>query len=250
MNSLIVNIAVVVAILFGAYFVAEPKIDNYVDERVKAYVNENPEWIATTAGQGMHLLKNAEKVAKTQFIKTLQSELESDDSDPTVGSSDADVKVVLFSDYNCGYCRKVHSGLESLLAADDSLQVVVKEYPVLGRMSQMAALAGLVVNSVSPDKYVVFQSKLYGTRVSTQDELLSITASLGIENEKMMAEFANPRYAKKLQNNLALGERLQVNGTPAFVIGGELYPGALSVEQLQQIIYQVRNNKTEKSVKS
>jgi len=246
-KSLFVNIAVVIAMLFGAYFVAQPKIENYVDERVKAYINENPEWIATTAGQGMHLLKNAEKVAKTQFIKTLQTELESDASDPTVGNSDADVKVVLFSDYNCGYCRKVHSGLESLLAEDDGLQIVIKEYPVLGRMSQMAALAGLVVNSVSPDKYVAFQSKLYGTRVSTQDELFAITASLGIENEKMMAEFSNPEYAKKLQSNLALGERLQVNGTPAFVIDGEFYPGALSVEQLQQIIRQVRDKKMRNS---
>lgn len=244
MKSILINTAVTLLLLVAAYSIGQLQLESYVDERVQNYIVSNPALVAQAAGQGIQLLREAEQVARQKFIKSIQLELEGNSSDPAMGNPEADVKIVLFSDYNCGYCRKVHPVLESLLASDDKLQVIVKEYPVLGPVSELAALTALAVNHLYPEKYNDFQRIVFQTNLSSEDDILAVTSSLDMNTEQIVAEIERPEHKTKLQENLALGNRLQVNGTPAFVIDGDLYPGALSAEQLRVIIDKVRAART------
>jgi len=234
--------AVIAAPLIGSvcYFIATPLVSDYIDDRVKAYIEDNPAQVYRAASKGIDILKEQEQIAKQRFIQSLKPTLENDVEDPSIGSDNPDISVVLFSDYNCGFCKKSHPEIQKLLQADDNVRVVIKEFPILGEMSQVAALSSLAINTLYPEKFVAFQDHLYSSNLRSIDEVFAIASSLGISTEELRAEIGKPVHQQKLAANLMLGEKLDINGTPAFVIDGEIYPGALSAEELIRIINEKR----------
>jgi protein-disulfide isomerase len=150
----------------------------------------------------------------------------------------------MFSDYNCGYCKKAHPALQALLRADNDIRIVIKEFPILGSMSQLAAMASLAVYQIDPEQHPIFQNQMFRSTLSTEADIVAIVESLGIAKEDFLAELPKSLYSQKLGGNLSLGEKLQINGTPAFVIDGEIYPGALSSAELLHIVNQARNAST------
>jgi protein-disulfide isomerase len=236
--------AIIGAVTLGFAVLGYSQLEGYVDTRIQHYLETNPAEVYTATSKGIDLLKEAEKVAKSKFVNSLKGTLEQDNSDPFLGNPDADVTVVMFSDYNCGYCKKSHPTLQTALNADSKLRIVIKEFPILGPMSQMAAAASVVFYHLAPEKFGVFQDQMFASHLSSQQDILSIVESLDIDPNVFLNELPKPYYAQKLGENLSLGEKLQINGTPAFVINGEVYPGALSSEELLKIVSQARHDAT------
>jgi protein-disulfide isomerase len=244
MKLIILKYGIVAALIIGTIVLGQSKLEGYVDGRVQYYLDTNPKQIYAATTKGIDLLKEAEKVAKGKFVKSLKGTLEQDNSDPFLGNPNADVTVVMFSDYNCGYCKKSHQTLQTALNADSKLRIVIKEFPILGPMSQLAAAASVAFYRLAPEKFGMFQDKMFSSHLSSQQDILSIVESLGIDSDVFMNELPKPYYAQKLNENLSLGERLQINGTPAFVVNGEVYPGALATEELLKIVANARNSVT------
>jgi protein-disulfide isomerase len=244
MKLIILKYGTVAALIAATIVLGPSKLESYVDQRVQGYLDANPKQVYAATSKGIDLLKEAEKVAKDKFVNSLKGTLEHDNSDPFLGNPNADVTVVMFSDYNCGYCKKSHQTLQTALDADSNLRIVIKEFPILGRMSQMAAAASVAFYRIAPENFGLFQDKMFSSRLSSQQDILSIVESLGIDSDVFLNELPNPIYAQKLSENLSLGERLQINGTPAFVVNGEVYPGALAPEELLKIVAQARNSTT------
>jgi len=244
MKLTILKYGIVAALIAGTVVLGRSTLEGYVDGRVQHYLDANPAQVYAATSKGIDLLKEAEKVAKGKFVNSLKGTLEQDSSDPFLGNPDADVTVVMFSDYNCGYCKKSHPTLQAALDADSKLRIVIKEFPILGPMSQMAAVASVAVYRLAPQHFGLFQDKMFSTRLSSQQDILSIVESLGIDSDAFLQELPKPYYAQKLGENLSLGEKLQINGTPAFVVNGEVYSGALSPEELLKIVAQARNSAT------
>ena len=69
------------------------------------------------------------------------------------------------------------------------------------------------------------------------DERIKATATmLGLDLEKLNTDIQNPEIEQEIMRNYQLAEELGINGTPAFIIGGELIPGAIELDQLKKII--------------
>lgn len=207
------------------------------------YLAEHPETFYAAVLKGMEKQEQAAKEKNRESILGRTNELENDPATPFGGNANGDVRIVLFTDYNCGYCKRAAPILKDLLKSDPNLKIVVKELPILGPGSLIAATAGLSVFAIDPEKYLAFHFRMFETDIKSEQDIYDVAKAVGIDQEKLVAEMKNPAIHASLRKIYTLASDLGISGTPAFVIDGYLYPGALSKEQLVAAIRKVRNDK-------
>jgi protein-disulfide isomerase len=208
---------------------------------VKEYLTSNPEVVvdALNAYQEKKAREASEKTKKT--LKEKKAELFDNPALPAVGAKDADVQIVQFFDYHCGYCKHMLPVITELLDTDKKIRVVFHELPILSEDSTLASKAALAVNSIKPEKYFDFHRALMNTKGQyTEKGLAAEAKKLGIAEKDFKAALANPEIQKQLDTNQALAKELGISGTPAFVIGDEFIPGAGSLESFKKIIEEQR----------
>jgi len=122
---------------------------------------------------------------------------------------------------------------------DPNVRVVYKDYPILGEASVFAARAALA--SKAQGKHVVFHEALLATEEElTQETILAMATAVGLDTEKLRRDMESPSIQTTIERNRALARELGINGTPGFIIGTELVPGALDLKDLKNLIKQVR----------
>ncbi len=159
------------------------------------------------------------------------------------GNAEGDITIVEFFDYRCGYCKRVFPAIQELIETDGNIRYVFKEFPILGPDSMVAARAAQAVWFIDPDRYLDFHAALMGARGGlSEDRVLDIAAKAGLDRDAVKKGMDDPRVAEALADNLGLGRVLGVNGTPAFVIGGELVPGAIDLDAMKERVAEARRN--------
>ena len=160
-----------------------------------------------------------------------------DPASPIGGNPDGDVTMVVFFDYRCGYCKGVHRTMTAALEQDPRLRVVFKEFPVLGLVSVAASRAALAVHRQNPDKYVAFHGALMKRRGRlTKPSILRIARDTGFDVKSLEADMASPEIDQAIERNLAVAAALGITGTPTFVIGDKIVPGAVSLKTMKRLI--------------
>ena len=134
--------------------------------------------------------------------------------------------------------------MEALVASDPNVRVVYKEFPILGPESVSAARAALAANKQG--RYVAFHKALMAAETFNDASLDKIAADLGMNLERFKADRADPKLSAVLDANYALASALDINGTPAFVIGQKLIPGAAGLEGLKAAVNAARQALTKK----
>ncbi len=168
-----------------------------------------------------------------------RDELLHDPESPVGGDRDGDVTVVEFFDYRCGYCIAMAPRLETLLEADRGLRFVYKEWPILGPMSEFAARAALAARRQG--RYEDFHSALMRLRGRlTEATVLDAARRLGLDPERLRADMKSPKIDRALRDNRALAAELGITGTPSFVVGDRLIPGAVPLGELKAVIAAAR----------
>ena len=156
--------------------------------------------------------------------------------DPIVGNAAGDVTLVEFFDYHCGYCRSMVGNLRNLVDGDKQIRFVMKELPVLGPDSVTAAKAALAASKLDPAKYYDFHLALMQSKDIGLETVLKIAAAKGYDPKALKAEMDAPWIQERLDANHALAESLGINGTPSFVIGKTLIPGAVDIGRRAQLV--------------
>lgn len=211
---------------------------------VKEVLMNDPD-IIMQAVQKLRDKKAAEAKQKTaEAIVKYQAELTSEDS-PSVGDSKtADVTIVEFFDYHCGYCRHMLPDITKLLNEDKKVRFVFREFPILSEDSVAAARAALAVNRLDKTKYFDFHSAMMKQEGKFDDKAFAaIAKKIGISADKLKAEMAKPEITAILDKNREIGEAIGVSGTPALVIGSEFTPGAMSYDDMKKAVAAAREKK-------
>lgn len=213
-----------------------------VEKVIAKWIEANPHIVLQSVANmqkkmGEDRMKNAQ-----QNIVTKREEIFNDKNSATYAPADADVTVVEFFDYNCGYCKKAHSSLEQFLQGDKKVRVVYKEFPILGQPSVEMAQVAVAVNLVSPESYKKFHDALMKSSERGKAGALKIVKSAGLNSAKIeeVLKSQKDKIESIIQSNLALGGSIGINGTPGFVIGEELFPGALEAQVLKEKVAAVR----------
>jgi protein-disulfide isomerase len=130
--------------------------------------------------------------------------------------------------------------MAQLLTEDKNLRVVLKEFPILGPGSVAAAKVAVAVSRTNAS-YWAFHQALYESRGEvTEDTALGEARTLGLDADKLKAEAAAPDVAAVIQSSYDLAGKLGVNGTPTYIIGDAIIPGAVDISQLRQAISNMR----------
>ena len=103
---------------------------------IKEFITETPEIIRDVLTQ-LAITEQAEQKRAALAL------LKDDGGDPEIGPSDAAITIYEFSDYNCGYCKRIFIDLQAVLAEQPDVRLVVKEFPILAETSVLAAKAAV-----------------------------------------------------------------------------------------------------------
>jgi len=163
---------------------------------------------------------------------------------PSIGPADADITLVEFYDYHCGYCKHFLPVITEYMKEDKKIRVVFKELPILSEDSVTAARAAIAVNRIAKAKFFEFHTALM-TEKGKFDEprLLEIAKKIGIDSNKLKAEMAKPEITAILDGNRKLADELGIRGTPAIILGNNLIPGAMDITELKKQVAEARAKK-------
>jgi len=211
------------------------------EQLVHDYIMNNPQVILDSVRAHQDAAAEAEKAAQQQNLVHMREQIENGKLSPVGGNVDGDVTVVEFFDYRCGYCKRVHDTVMDTIKSDGKVRLVYKEFPILGPDSVVAAHAALGVFFTNKDKYFAFSDALMRAKGSlNEDRILQIAESIGLDPKAVKKSMTDPRIETELRHNMALAESLNIRGTPAFIVGQTLVPGALDRKTLTNLIEDAR----------
>jgi protein-disulfide isomerase len=223
---------------------AEPLSDaqkQAVESLIRDYIMDHPEVMLESLQAYEVKQRSAQEKAAQKAVADNRDALEADATNPVGGNPKGDVTIVEFFDYRCGYCKKVVPSIQELLKTDHNIRVVFKEFPILGPDSVTAARAALAAWKVAPEKYVPLHVALMEMRGEfSEARVLEAAKKTGIDPEKLKAAMNDPKIQSQLEQNVALAQELQISGTPAFVIGGKVVPGAVDLATLREMVKEAR----------
>jgi protein-disulfide isomerase len=195
-----------------------------IEKIVHDYILEHPEIIP----QAVEKLQ-AKRMSST--IDASRSTLETPYAGAWEGAANADVTVVEFFDYACGYCRASLPDLAKLVGSDAKVKVVYRELPILSEASSDAAKVSLL--AAERGQYMPYHRALYGAGKVTRESILAAAAKAGLTKSEAESAIASTKYDSEIQSNIALAQKLQASGTPTFVIGGQVLNGAVGYDALK-----------------
>ncbi|WP_417516760.1 DsbA family protein [Minwuia sp.] len=216
----------------------EPEIRTIVRE----YLMEHPEIIV----EALQIYQQREEMAEAARAREMLLAHRDRLDDPTgkfvAGNPDGDVTIVEFFDYRCGFCKKVMPALLDEVARDGNVRLVLKEFPVLGEDSVRAARAAIA--AARQDRYYDMHLAMMQTRGNlTEAKIMSIALDLGLDVDQLKTDMASPEVEDEITRNYELAQLLNIRGTPGFIIGDTMVPGAINAQQFRELIEKARQSK-------
>jgi protein-disulfide isomerase len=239
------------ALLLSAALVAAPIVaeaQSLTDQQkkemgdfIRSYLLEHPEILREMAEKLENKDREAEQVARTEGLGKNKDKIFKLAGDAIVGNPDGDVTVVEFMDYNCGWCKKSMNEVAALVKADPKLKVILKEFPIFGENSEHAARAALAAKKQG--KYWELHQALFTHEGQvTKDVVDEIAKGLGLDMTKLKADMTSPEVIDTIASNYDLAKALALNGTPAFIIDGNVVPGYIPQADIEAYVREVRTN--------
>lgn len=212
-------------------------------EAVKDYLMENPQVLVEAINKLEERQAAAEAQNDATLIQTNAKEIFEDGHSWVGGNPEGDVTIVEFMDYKCTYCKKAYSEVETLLKKDGNIRFVVKEFPILGRQSELAARFAVAVQQLSgAEAYAQVHDDLMNFRGDiTLDSLKRLAEMRKLDADALMKRMNEEDVTSVLRANYKLAERMNIAGTPAFVIGDEMLRGYAPLQQMQQMVSDQRS---------
>ena len=207
--------------------------EDTIEKIIQNFLVNNPELIRSTLDN--YKINLEKKIFKNTLRKLKKIK------NPGIFQKNATITIYEFFDYNCGYCKSVLKVVLETLAEDKKLNFVFVEYPILSQDSYIASKAALA--SKKQGLYNDFHSSLMSLkgRIS-EKEIYKIAKKTGLNLEQLKIDMKNPETKNQLLQNREIAKFLGLNGTPAFVIGDILYPGAIDKNKLKKMIKNFRES--------
>lgn len=213
------------------------------NEAVREFLLENPEVIV----EAMTVLQSREDQAAVQRDLDMLAEnkdlIFNSSDDWAGGNLEGDITLVEFMDYRCGYCHKAYEEVEELIKSDGKIRFVLKEFPVLGPDSITAAKFAISVRKLyGDDAYKTAHDAMFAMRGEINAQSLArLAETLGHDPKAVETQMNAPEVQAVIDQNYELAQKMEVNGTPAFVIGNMMLRGYIPLDSMRQIVEQARD---------
>jgi protein-disulfide isomerase len=201
---------------------------------IKGFLMENPEAIINSLETfKISMMEQQKKDIEAQVAKNYDK-IYSDNSF-VIGNPDADIKMVEFFDYNCGYCKQVSSVLTQLAEENPNIQIYLKDTPILGQSSLEAAKAGVAAGLLG--KYKEYSAGLMAYEGTLDEKAFrKVATQVGLDSNELIEMTSSERVSEILMDNRMAASLAGLQGTPTIFIETELYQGNFSIEDISRII--------------
>lgn len=205
---------------------------------VRAYLLENPEVLMEAVAVLEQRDQQAQAAADVALVQENLDALLNDGHSWVGGNPDGDLTIVEFMDYRCGYCRRAFAEVEQLVANDGNIRFILKEFPILGEESLLSSQFAVAVRQLHGDAaYKDVHDALMQMRTDvTPASLTELAQTFGLDPAPILARMAGPEVAAVIEANHALADRMQISGTPTFVMGDQMIRGYIPLAQMQQVV--------------
>lgn len=207
---------------------------------IEDYLMSDPKVLQRVSSALDDALRGEEEERTRVAMADMQDKIFNAPGQIVLGNPEGDVTLVEFFDYNCGYCRTALPDLAALLAEDPNLRVVMKEFPILSNESIDAARVAVLVGE-SDASYWDFHQTLFTTRGKI-DKAAAFKAAqdVGLSPVELELQMGEERVAKTIQESYEIAQALGITGTPTYIIGNEVIPGAIGADDLRERIANMR----------
>lgn len=213
---------------------------------VRAYLMENPEVIFEAVAEFERRTAEAQSGMDDTLVEINAAELFADGYSWVGGNPEGDLTLVEFMDYRCGFCRRAVPEVAALLDQDTGIRLVVKEFPILGpdseRMSRFAISALQLFGDDAYDRAHTALMEWDGTFTDTSVQLLA--QDVDIDGAAILAHMDSAAVTEVIETNRALAQRMQISGTPTFIMGnggaGQMLRGYLPADEMAQVASALR----------
>lgn len=166
---------------------------------------------------------------------------------PAAGNLDGDISIVEWFDYNCPYCRKIDPELRQVIQDDGKVRMVLKDWPILGPVSKVAARMALAAKY--QDKFMAAHEAMISVSSKlTEPRIGELLSGAGIDMDRLKrdldtnAKAIDTILARNNDQALAFGFK----GTPSFIVGKFRVPGVLTMAEFELVIADARKAKAGK----
>ncbi|WP_235604854.1 DsbA family protein [Enteractinococcus helveticum] len=161
-----------------------------------------------------------------------------DETDPlSIGTVDAPVTMVVFSDYQCPFCASwSHETLPIMMdyVAEDQLRIEWRDLNVFGPESEQASKAAYA--AALQEGFWEYHDELFADgdirdpAELSEDALVELAADLGLDTEQFTTDMRSDPVAEQILINQQLGTDLGAYSTPSFIVDGQPMVGAQPTE--------------------
>lgn len=210
-----------------------------IEKIVHDYLLRNPQVILDAVEQLEQKRNDEAQAAAKSAMAEHRDELLHDPTSPVAGNLNGDVTIVEFFDYRCPYCKQMEPALAQLRKDDRKLRFVYKEFPILGPDSVIATRAALAARK--QNKYQPLHDALMTAKGHLDEAtILKIAGDVGLDVQRLKTDMNSPDIERVISRNMELAHVLNINGTPGFLVGDQLVPGAVDLDTLKKLVAEAR----------
>ena len=200
---------------------------------IEDFIRNNPEIVRDT----LIALAAREEAERKQ---TGLAKVRDDQGDPVMGNANGTITLYEFSDYNCGYCKRVFEPIQQLVRDNPDVRLVIKEFPILSQSSLVAAKAAIAAEMQG--KFGDYHIAMMTYRGQITDAVvMRMVAQAGLDIEQLKSDMESPKTMAIIQRTREAAAALEINGTPGLVVGDTVVPGAIGLDELVKLIAEERN---------
>ena len=242
--------ALVMTVPLAAYSKEPAPLDaqqkQQMEQLVHEYLITNPEVVIEAIKEFQRREQAASQAKQQNAMATLSDDLKNNVNDPVMGNPNGDVTVVEFFDYRCGYCKRAFTDVQKLIQADGNIRVVLKEFPILGPESVYASRAAQAVWLHQKDKYQAFHTAMMQNKGGLGEETVQkLAAHAGVDTKALVEDMNDPLVDATLEATAKQAQAMDIGGTPAFIFGNTLTPGAVSLADMIDLVSAARKKNQE-----
>lgn len=211
-------------------------------EEIRGYLLENPEVLMEALGV-LEARREAEAEENEGRLLVEYGDAIFDDGWSYVGGNpDGDVTIVEFLDYRCGFCKRAFPAVEELIASDGNIKLIVKEFPILGPASELGSRYAIATKRVAGDEaYKSVHDAMMSMRGDLSAAALAkLSDDLVLDHDAITAEMDSDEVSMVISTNRELASRLDIQGTPSFIMGDMFVRGFVELEQMRDIVDAIR----------
>ena len=236
-KAAVLGVSLVALILSGvAYWKAG--CTKKMNETIEAYVKANPSVIIDSVNEFYRAQEEErQKPTPTVAPAELVAEIVNDKSNYSLGNPKGKFVIIEFFDHQCGWCKKTNAEMRQAVksAEGKNIRWIPIDTPIFGEASE--TIARFVLAAGKQGKYEQMHEAV-GEAKEKLDEagLIALGKKLGLDTKKLKADADGKEIRGKLTANKEYAKKLNINGVPMLIVDGNINPGALLGDRLQEAV--------------